>query len=114
MFPGLNMKRMMQAMKAMGIKQEEIPAKEVIILLENEKLLIKNPKVSKIDMMGQTTFQIIGSVSSVPVEPKKEDIELVASQAGVSSDEAEKALKACNGDIAEAIIKLKGQSVQKI
>jgi len=37
-----------------------------------------------------------------------EDIELVASQAGVSTDKAREALEECGGEPAEAIIKLMG------
>ena len=37
-----------------------------------------------------------------------EDIELVASQAGVSPDKAREALEECGGEPAEAIIKLMG------
>ena len=37
-----------------------------------------------------------------------EDIELIASQANVSLEEAENALKETNGDLAEAILKLSG------
>jgi len=37
-----------------------------------------------------------------------EDIELVASQAGVSQEKAKAALEECDGEPAEAIIKLMG------
>ena len=40
-----------------------------------------------------------------PVIPE-EDVELVATQANVSKEEARKALEECNGEPAEAIIKL--------
>ena len=63
MFPGMNPRKMQQMMKQLGIKQEEIPATEVIIRLEDRELIIAKPSVSKVDMMGQETFQITGECS---------------------------------------------------
>ena len=47
MFPGLNPKKLQQAMKHMGINQEDIPAERVIIEGPN-KIIINNPSVAKI------------------------------------------------------------------
>ena len=60
MFPGgINPKQMGQMMKRMGIKNEEIDAKEVIIFLNNgKKLKIENPQVQSIEMQGNKTFTI--------------------------------------------------------
>ena len=60
MFPGMNPKMMKQAMKKMGMKQEELNAKQVIIVLEDKELVFENPGVSKVNMMGQDTYQITG------------------------------------------------------
>jgi nascent polypeptide-associated complex subunit alpha len=113
MFPGMNMdpRQMRQAMKRLGIQQEELDAKEVIIRMEDKEIVISNPSVSKVNMMGQYTYQVSGeeserSLSSEP-EISDEDIDTVAEQAGVSKEEALKAIKDSNGDLAEAIIKLK-------
>jgi nascent polypeptide-associated complex subunit alpha len=111
MIPGMNPRQMRMAMKKLGIQQEEIPAKEVIIRLEDKEIVISNPSVSKVNMMGQDTYQVVGeeherSSSSEP-EISDEDIATVAEQAGVSKEKALKTIKECKGDLAEAILKLK-------
>ena len=112
MFPGVNPRQMRQAMKKLGIQQEEIEAKEVIIRLEDKEIVISNPQVSKVNMMGQDTYQIVGEESERNLSSKPEisddDIATVAEQAGVSNEEAKKAIEDCNGDLAEAIMRLKG------
>ena len=70
MLPGMQMnsRQMRQAMKKMGINQEEMDAQEVIIRLADRDLVITNPEVSKVNMMGQETFQVIGE----PVERERD------------------------------------------
>lgn len=46
-------------------------------------------------------------IESLEVQITEDDINLVAMQAGVSKDVAEKALKAANGDLVQAIMNLK-------
>jgi nascent polypeptide-associated complex subunit alpha len=113
MIPGMNPRQMRMAMKKLGIQQEEIAAKEVIIRLEGKEIVISNPNVTKVNMMGQDTYQVVGeeserSLSSEP-EISEEDITTVAEQAGVSKEQALKALQEAKGDLAEAILKLKGE-----
>lgn len=102
---------MRQAMKRLGIQQEEINAKEVIIRLEDKEIVITNPSVSKINMMGQETYQVIGEEQERPLstapEINEEDINTVAEQAGVTKEKAKKAIEEAKGDLAEAIMKLK-------
>ena len=101
---------MKQAMKKMGVKQEELDASEVIIKLKDKQISIKNPSVSKINMMGQESFQISGEISEENLESfNEEDIKTVVSQANCSEEEAKKALNKTKGDIAAAIIALKSQ-----
>lgn len=102
-------KKMEHAMRQMGMNVTNIDAEEVIIKTADKEIVISNPQVSKIKMMGQETFQIIGEISERPREDvSEEDIEMVADQAGVSREEARDMLKE-TGDIAEAIMKLKKQ-----
>ena len=112
MIPNINPRMMRQAMKRMGIQQEEIDATEVIIRTKEKEIVITEPQVSKVNMMGQETFQVVGNAHvrerSSETEISKDDIKTVAEQADVSQKEAEKALKETNGDIAEAILRLKG------
>ena len=109
MIPGMDPRAMEQAMKKMGIKQEDIPSSEVIIKSDGKDIIISNPKVVKVNMMGQDSFQITGSVSerTAVVEISQDDINTVSAQASVSEDEAKKALEAVNGDLADAILQLK-------
>jgi nascent polypeptide-associated complex subunit alpha len=111
MFPGMNPKMMKQAMKKMGIQQVEIPATEVIIKTEDKDIIITNPQVSKVNMMGQETFQVVGEIHEQEVEttPKisEEDIKTVMEQAGCSEEEAKQTLEETEGDLAETILKLK-------
>lgn len=103
----LNPKQMKKMMKQMGIDMDEIEAEEVIIRTKSEELIFKNPTVTKISAKGVESFQIVGSYEVVErIEISEEDVKLVAEQAGVSLEEARKALIESKGDIAEALIKL--------
>ena len=111
MFPGVNPRQMQQMMKKMGINQAELPVVQVIMKLENGKeLVFPEPSVSKINMMGQQTYQITGEVierdsASAPTIAD-DDIKTVMEQTGASKDKALQALKDANGDLAEAIMQL--------
>ncbi len=110
MFPGMNKKQMAQAMRQMGISQEEINAVEVIIRCPDKELVFHSPEVSIVKMAGQESFQISGdyeerSLSTTP-EINEEDIKMVAQQANVSEEEAKTAIEESNGDLAAAILKL--------
>ena len=114
MIPGMNkkqMKQMERQMKKMGMKMEELEGvREVIIRFDEKELVIDNPNVSLMNVMGQETYQIEGKAREVEleyeVEIPDEDIEMVANSAGVSEEEARAALEECKGDLAEAIMKL--------
>src|SRR3989304_8284999 len=104
MFPGMNPKAMEQAMKRMGIKQQEVPASEVIIKSEGKDIIITNPNVVRVNMMGQDSFQISGTIEEreAAAEISEEDVKTVAEQASVSEGEARSALESTKGDLAEA------------
>ncbi len=113
---GMNPRQMQQAMKRLGIKSEEMrDVEEVIIKTQDKSYVITKPEVTMMEVQGQKTFQIVGDpeivhgeVSSEPVGLviPEEDIELVAMQANVSYEKAKEALVECDGEPAEAIIKL--------
>ena len=111
MFPGINPRQAAKMMKRMGIQQQEIDATEVIIKTPEKELIISNPQVSKVNMMGQETFQIIGDVTekeiSASPEINEDDIKTVIEQANVTKEEAEKAITEAKGDLAKAILNLK-------
>ena len=106
---GMNPRQMQKMMQRMGMQQQDIEASEVIIKTKDKDLIFSNPQVSKINVMGQETYQIIGEAQerAKEAEIKDEDVKTVAEQAGVSEDEARKALEESKGDLAEAILKLK-------
>lgn len=108
MIPGINPKQLQKAMKQLGVKQEEIDASEVIIKCPDKEIVIRNPNVAKVNMMGQESFQISGDVEERGLEKfTDDDVETVMNQTGKNEKEARKALEECDGDLAEAILKLK-------
>lgn len=110
---GMDPRMMKKLQKQM--KSEDLEVIEVVMKLPGRTLVFKAPAVTCTEIMGQTTYQIIGSPEEAapqgegedtgPVIPV-EDIKLVAERAGVSDAEARKALQENDGDIAEAIISL--------
>ncbi len=110
MIPGMDPKMMKQAMKRLGIKQEELNVKNIIFILDGEKYVFENPEVTMIDMKGTKTFQIAGEYKIVPLEEEitinEDDIKTVMEQTNKSYEESKKALEETKGDIAEAILKL--------
>jgi nascent polypeptide-associated complex subunit alpha len=110
MMPGMNPRKMAQMMKRMGIQQTEIDAIEVIIRTPDKELVIPNPQVSKVNMMGQETLQITGDIQEREIETapsiSEEDIKTVMEQANVSEEEAKAAIEENKGDLAAAIMSL--------
>jgi len=115
MMPGMgrmNPRMMKKLQKQLQSATEELDATEVIIRTKDKELYFSNPSVSAMNMMGQQSYQIVGEPeerelgSGETTNIPNEDIELVASQAGVSTEKAKVALEECNGEPAEAIIKL--------
>jgi len=105
MIPGVNPKQMAQAMKAMGIKQKEIDAEEVVIKTRSGEIVVSSPQVIEIDMKGVKTYQVMGDISE-RATISKGDVVMVAEQAGVSEEKARTALEQAEGDIAKAIMGL--------
>ncbi len=114
MIPGMNpkqLKQMQRQMKKMGMDMKTLEgAQEVIIRFEDKELIITDPEVNVMNVMGQENYQITGKAVEVEIEAElvipDEDVEMVASSAGVSLDEAREALEASKGDLAEAILNL--------
>jgi len=104
---------MQKAMKRLGIKQEEIDAEEVIIRTSDKDLVIKNPQVSKVNMMGQETFQIVGDIVEVErdgrIQINEEDMATVMEQTNCTKEEALEALEESNENLADAILKLQNK-----
>ena len=113
MFPDMNPREVQKAMKKLGIRQEEIDAELVIIKTASKDLVIKNPQVSRINMMGQETIQVIGSITEIEknekIELSDDDVLTVMEQASCTKEEAIVALEESNGNLAEAILKLQNK-----
>lgn len=114
MFPGgmgkMDPKQIQKLMKQFGIKSEEIEAERVVIECRGKKIIIEEPVVTAIDMQGKKTYTIMGNEVEEKRGIPKEDIEMVMKQANVTAKKAEAALKKNEGDIAAAILELKGEN----
>ncbi len=107
---GGNPRQMKRMMKKMGLDSNEIDAEEVIIKTADKKLVFDQPQVMQMNLQGQNMYQVVGEPREEAPEGEvlipDEDIEMVADRAGVSKEEAKEALEECDGEPAEAIIKL--------
>ena len=107
-------------MEKMGVKMNEVPdVAQVIIRTSTKDIIIDSPTVTMVTVQGQAMYQIAGGdVSEAkpqapgPVTPPAADVQLVAQQTGKSLEESEKALRESGGDLARAILLLKGQPDQ--
>jgi len=103
----INPKQLEKMAKKMGIQSTEVDAEEVIIKTKKGEIVISNPQVSRVNMMGQDTFQISGDIEERdPTEFSEDDLRLIIEQTGATPEEAAAALEEA-GDIAQAIMKLK-------
>ena len=104
MIPGLDPSKMKKLMKMM--KAEQIDVKEITFIMgDGSKKKIKDPQVTKMNLMGQDVFQVQGELTEERIS--KDDIKIVMEKSSVSHDKAKKALEQADGDIAKAILNLK-------
>ncbi|MEM2871561.1 MAG: nascent polypeptide-associated complex protein [Candidatus Caldarchaeum sp.] len=104
-------------LKNMGLAVEELGvAEEVVVKLPNRTVTIKGPSVYTLKTGGETVIQVVGgefteaeAVEKHAYTPSEEDVMLVASQTGVSDEEARKALVEAEGDLAKAILGLRSR-----
>lgn len=112
MIPGmgkLDPKTMQKMMHQFGIKSTELEADKVIIEGRGKRIVIENPSVTAVDFQGKKTYTIMGEEKEESSGPSREDIAMVARQANVPEKKAEAALLKNNGDLAAAILELKGE-----
>lgn len=107
----MNPRQMAKMMKQMGIQQQEIEdAQRVEIICAERKIVIEPAQVSKVNMMGQMTWQVLGEAREesldTSVEISDEDVQTVVDQVGCSAEDARAAIEAADGDLAAAIMKL--------
>jgi nascent polypeptide-associated complex subunit alpha len=128
MMPGMgrvNPRQMKQAMRKMGISTEELAdVQEIVILTKTKEYVFKEAEVTVMTVQGQKTFQVVGepevrprsaatakpgtTALAAPAEAglPEEDITLVMEQTGSTREKAVEALKATDGQPAEAILKI--------
>lgn len=107
MFRGIDPKQLEKAMKKMGVKQESIESSEVIIKCKDKEIIILNPHVVKVNMMGEESLQITGDIQIRPVQKyTEEDIKTVMEKAECSEEKAKESLEKNEGNIAAAILEL--------
>ena len=100
----INPRQLEKMAKKMGIQSVQIEAEEVIIRTEDKDIVIRNPSVAKVNMMGQDTFQISGDIEEQDRgDSSDDDADMVAEKTGVTMEEARAALQRFGG-IAEAIV----------
>jgi nascent polypeptide-associated complex subunit alpha len=111
----------MRMMQKMGMKVDEIAnVSRVIIRTDSKDIVIEEPSVTMVTVQGQAMYQIAGGriseeapalASQVPspAGPSDADVQLVAQQTGKSTEESRIALVQAGGDLAKAILTLKGQ-----
>jgi nascent polypeptide-associated complex subunit alpha len=106
---------MKQAMKKMGISTEEIKdVEEVVIRTATTEYVIKKAEVTIMAVQGQKTYQIAGETEVRPRAREagqgpaytEEDVKLVMEQTSCAREKAMEALKATDGQPAEAILKI--------
>ena len=121
MIPGgrANPRQMRQAMKRLGIEQEQMDGvEEVVIRTATKEYVIRDANVTAMTAQGQKIWTVVGEPivrdrvgakkpeGAAPVTIPEEDVKLVAEKAGVSEEDARKALEDASGEPAEAIIRL--------
>ena len=105
---GLDPKKMQAMMRQMGIKSEEINATKVTIETASNLIIIDNPQVTQVEMQGQKSFQIAGTVRKED-KISQEDLMLIMDQTNCSEEQAKAALESSGGDIASAILSLENK-----
>jgi nascent polypeptide-associated complex subunit alpha len=107
----MNPREASRMMQRMGMQMKQLDdVSRVIFETVTKKIIIDNPEVSMITVQGQTMYQVGGGSAREEVTStatSDDDMKLVASQAGVSAEEARNALRQTGGDLAQAIIILK-------
>lgn len=103
----INPRQVEKMMKKMGMQAVPIEAEEVVIKTGDKDIVISNPQVTRVNAMGQDTFQIAGDIEERGHERfSEDDVQMVVEKTGASPEEAKQALDKA-GDIASAILKLK-------
>lgn len=113
-FKRISQRELKRLLKKADIDIEEVQGVSRVVIERDDgsRIVISNPMVTKLKMAGQTVYQVAGGeerVEEAEVEVSEEDIAIVMEQTGVDRETARNALVMTKGDIAEAIMLLKGE-----
>jgi len=107
-----------------GVEVEELKDIERVELYSSKKKLVVNkPQVVAFKLTGQTIYQVVGGevieeeIAEKPLEKpveeakfSEEDVNFIVEYTGVTREKAVEALKKAGGDLAKAIMILRGES----
>jgi nascent polypeptide-associated complex subunit alpha len=99
-------------MQRMGMNMGAMPeVEQVVFKTSTKEIIVENPEVTVMEMQGQKIFQVMGEkitekAIEKALEIPEEDVQLVATQANATSEQARAALKQTRGDLAQAILLL--------
>jgi nascent polypeptide-associated complex subunit alpha len=108
----MNPREARRMMQKMGMNMGAMPeVEQVVFKTSTKEIIVENPEVTVMEMQGQKIFQVMGErITEKTVEKAakipEEDVQLVATQANVSADQARAALEQTKGDLAQAILLL--------
>jgi len=97
------------------MRVHQLECERVIFVLHDREVVIEEPTVTLIEVQGGRVYQVVGREverrreEAATLEISEEDVKLVAEQAGVSLEEARKALEEVGGDLAQAIMLLQAR-----
>ena len=110
----INPREANRMMQRMGMQVQQLDdVTKVIMESPTRRIVIDNPEVATVTVQGQTVYQVGGGTMREEGVggASDEDAKLVASQAGVTIEQATSALRQSNGDLAQAIILLKQKRI---
>ena len=108
----INPREARRMMQRMGMSMGAMPdVEQVIFKTSTKEIIVENPEVAVMEMQGQKIFQVTGEkivekAVEKAVKIPEEDVQLVATQANVSPEQARAALEQTEGDLAQAILLL--------
>jgi nascent polypeptide-associated complex subunit alpha len=108
----MNPREARRMMQRMGMNLGAMPeVEQVVFKTSTKEIIVENPEVTVMEMQGQKIFQVVGEritekALEKAVKIPEEDVQLVATQANVSPDQARAALEQTKGDLAQAILLL--------
>jgi len=99
-------KKLEKMMKKFNMNVRHVPADRVVITSSEKDIVINDPEVMIVNMMGRDVYQISGNVSErTPV--RDEDVQTVMEKTGKDRETVVRKLEELDNDLARAIMELK-------